>query len=185
MPAPFNKGATLIALRPLKAAGRSFAPGDHFTWRHYAMTERRVAQMIEQHQLGELTQEAYDFALAQRQAGDVVPHGFTVDGLTALGIEVPAINGADLEKDPVDDVAKDYDSFEPLGAYLVGARKAGVVMTYDIFDAEQNRLNHARLRGERARDQFIEMLDAEKTRIAGEPPAAAEPDLADADYGAV
>lgn len=171
MPAEFNKGATLIALKEVRVASRTHLPGDHFAWRRYALAERRVAQLLDQRQIAELTQESFDIAMARRSAEQgVVPHGFTRDGLKAAGIEVPDDPEAEAVQE-TDLAFEDYDHTEQRGDFLVAMRKAGIAETFDVFDAEHRRLNTARIRGARQLDAYLFSLEADRARNL--PPAEA------------
>jgi hypothetical protein len=173
MNASFDKGATLIALRPFDAAGRSFSPGDEFPWRRLAIAERRVAQMIDLKRVGVLSQETYEFALAQREPGDTVPKGFTRDGLEALNLTVPPPEAAKPAKP--EKAGPEYDSTEIRGALIIGKKMAGIMPTYDVLNVEGGRLNTARLRGKKSLDKFLDQLAAMQATIA----AHAETILAD------
>jgi hypothetical protein len=182
MNASFNKGATLIALRPLPSvAGRSFSPGDVFAWRVLAVSERRVAQMIEQGKVGELSQQTYDFAMKQKEsADDGVPRGFTRDGLAHIGIKLKGDKPKAAK--PAADLKVDYDATETHRGYTLGRKKVGATQGYDVFDAEGARLNAGGLiRGLKAVDRFIDTLETEAAKNAA---AAQEQVSAGADAGA-
>ncbi len=185
MSASFNKGATLIALRPQPAlAGRSFSPGDVVPWRNMARAERLVGQMIEQSKLGELTQETFDFAMKQRPPGDI-PRGLTAAGLEALGIKVAvAEQPAEPvpEKKPEATVSYDGPPVEHRG-YLISGRKRGIGIDYDVFhvDTGAERINPGgMLKGMKNVDKFIDQLETEKARLDK---ADAPPGLDDENYG--
>lgn len=180
MPAAFNKGATLIALKPVKAGSRDHHPGDCFAWRRYALTERRVAQLIDQKSVGELSQESFDLALQRRDpAHGVIPHGFTADGLKAVGIDVPDLPEPAPEDAPEE--TGDYDSLEARDGYRIGVKKAGIVNTYDVL-SDTGRLNPSRLRGEKQLEAFLETLAIDKAKavLADDPNTAA---VVDVGYG--
>lgn len=169
MSAAFNKGATLIALKEVRAGSRTHLPGDHFAWRRYALTERRVAQLLDQRIIAELTQESFDIALARRAPEQgVVPHGFTRDGLGAMGIEVPDQEEA-APAASSEGVGEDYDTTEERDGFTVCGRKMGVVTAYDVFHGDK-RLNVSRLRGEKQLNSFLEELV--NARVRSEPKAA-------------
>lgn len=164
--ATFDKGATMIALRPISSVGgRSFEPGDLFPWRQLALGERRVRQMVDQRKIGELTAETFAFAMKQRPAG-ARPKGFTPDGLKALGFDLPAApaEGVGLKLDAFPDNAEPY-----LNQFVLVPYKAGVSVRYDVFDPEGGRLNPGgRLHGRKQAEAFCDKLLADRERIAAE-----------------
>lgn len=169
MNASFNKGATLIALRPLPAvAGRSFSPGDIFPWRRLAIAERRVVLLIDQGKLGELSQQTYDFAMKQREASpDGVPRGFTADGLKAMGITLKGEKAEKPKAEKPKEVDPGYQGFEDHRGYRLGKKKRGQTWTYDVLTAEGARLNEGgMLRGMKQVDNFIDLLEAEAAKNA-------------------
>lgn len=186
----FNKGATMIALRPIPAlAGRSFEPGDVVPWRRMALPERRVHQMLDNRWIGELSQETLDFAMKRRD-GDahLIPRGLTAAGLEALGITV---NGELAPSDDDEDASpKDaevrYDGAVVHRGYALRSKQQGVVTAYDVFNAAQERVNPGgMLRGMKKVDSFIDSLEAEAARLqAKEAPAMPDADALKGDgYG--
>lgn len=174
--ATFNKGATLIALRPIPAlGGRAFEPGDVVKWRHLALGERRVGQMIDQHLLGELSQETLDFAVKQRPDGSL-PRGLTEPGLEAMGISLKAPPAP--KPPPKPELEVKYDGEESYKGFTLRRQKRGAIPYFDIFDADGARVNPGgMLKGKKAAQPFVDNLLAEKARLeaaAGPKPDSSE-----------
>jgi hypothetical protein len=170
---PFNTGAQMIALKPIASvSGRSFGPGDAFPWRQLALGERRARQMYEARMIGELTQENLAACLRALPEGRV-PRGFTVDGLKAMGLELP--KGA-----PASPAAGLPAGATPhRGRFLVETRK-GNFRHYDVYDAQGGRLNPGgQINGLKRVDLFLDGLDAtaaavEQAKQVPPPPAPVE-----------
>jgi hypothetical protein len=181
----FNKGATMIALRPIAAlAGRSFEPGDVVPWRQMALAERRVHQLLDNRWIGELSQESLDFAM-KRRGGDahLIPRGLTAAGLEALGITVNGEIVAAPAAAPKKDAEIRYDQTTVHRGYALRSKQQGVVTAYDVFNAAQERLNPGgMLRGMKKVDGFIDSLEAEAARLKAKEAPAAEA-LKGEDYG--
>lgn len=165
--ATFNKGATIIAVRPISAlGGRRYEPGDVVPWRHLALGERRVGQMINQRLLGELSQENFDFALRQRTDGSL-PKGLTEAGLEAIGIGFAPPEDTPPAPEAKPEPSLNYSSRQEHRGYTLGAVKRGATTGYDIFNADGQRLNPGGpLNGMKQVDKFISSLEDEAARLA-------------------
>lgn len=165
----FDKGATMIALRPLPSVGgRAFAPGDAFPWRQLALSERRVRQMVDQRKVGTLTQETLDFAMRQRPLQDV-PRGFTADGLKAMGLELPKRSKKARPDDPGTVVGTLEGATVHRERYQLVSTKVGNFTRYDVFNLAGERLNPGgTLNGLKQVDKFIDNLEAEQARLLKE-----------------